>query len=272
MKKLLFIISTMTIMVGANAQTMIGLGPDPYGYSIPAEFSANNQTNLAIVNENGTMAIFNNNLTQIQSFSLPQIDGNSRLGWFIIDLDDPYDVQGKVTITQTLFNNDNEYEFLVRFFDEETYNAQGGAIVSQNGAVLWTWHASGDNIGEPNIVKWGGQYYIVAMEADQEHYEVNETQNTWYRIDRQTQSISRVDNVPFNVFPTVTDRNSDITVQLEEGANAREIVVVDAMGREVKSVPVQPGQREVKVSTRGLSAGLGFVTDRKNNAVKIIVR
>ncbi len=272
MKKLLFIISTMTIMVGANAQTMIGLGPDPYGYSIPAEFSANNQTNLAIVNENGTMAIFNNNLTQIQSFSLPQIDGNSRLGWFIIDLDDPYDVQGKVTITQTLFNNDNEYEFLVRFFDEETYNAQGGAIVSQNGAVLWTWHASGDNIGEPNIVKWGGQYYIVATEADQEHYEVNETQNTWYRIDRQTQSISRVDNVPFNVFPTVTDRNSDITVQLEEGANAREIVVVDAMGREVKSVPVAQGQREVKINTSGLNTGLGFVTDRRSSAVKIIVR
>lgn len=257
----MFIISAMTIMVGANAQTMIGLGPDPWGYSIPAEFSANNQTNLAIVNENGTMAIYNNNLTQIQSFPLPQFDNNSGLGWEIIDLDEPYFDNGRVVITQTLFNNDNEYEFLVRLYGTEF--SEGGAIVSQNGSILWTWHASGDNLGETYIVKWGGHYYIVT----QEHNEY-----TWYRIDRQTQSISRVDNVPFNVFPTVTDRNSDITVQLEEGTNAREIVVVDAMGREVKSVPVQPGQSEVKVSTRGLSAGLGFITDRKNNAVKIIVR
>lgn len=269
MKKMMFIISAMTIMVGANAQTMIGLGPNPWGYSIPAEFSANNQTNLAIVNENGTMAIYNNNLTQIQSFPLPQFDNISHLGWEIIDLDEPYFDNGfdngSVVITQTLFNNDNEYEFLVRLYGTDF--SEGGAIVSQNGSILWTWHASGDNLGETYIVKWGGHYYIVAQEHNEEHKEY-----TWYRIDRQTQSISRVDNVPFNVFPTVADRNSDITVQLEEGTNAREIVVVDAMGREVKSVPVQPGQREVKVSTRGLSAGLGFVTDRKNNAVKIIVR
>lgn len=258
----MFIISAMTIIVGANAQTMIGLGPDPNGYSIPAEFSANNQTNLAIANENGTMAIYNNNLTQIQSFPIPQIDNNSRIGWEIIDLDEPYVDNGRrVVITQTLFNNDNEYEFLVRLYGTEF--SEGGAIVSQNGSILWTWHASGDNLGETFIVKWGGHYYIVTQE---------ETQHTWYRIDRQTQSISRVDNVPFNVFPTVTDRNSDITVQLEEGTNAREIVVVDAMGREVKSVPVAQGQREVKINTSGLSAGLGFITDRKNNAVKIIVR
>lgn len=269
---MMFIISAMTIIVGANAQTMIGPGPNPYGYSIPAEFSANNQTNLAIVTENGTMAIFNNNLTQIQSSPLPQFDNNSLIGWEIIDLDGPYVDNGRVVITQTLFNNDNEYEFLVRFFDEETdYYTQGGAIVSQNGAVLWTWHASGDNIGEPNIVKWGGQYYIVANEENPEQPE-EILNSTWYRIDRQTQSISRVDNVSFNVFPTVTDRNSDITVQLEEGANAREIVVVDAMGREVKSVPVAQGQREVKINTSGLNTGLGFVTDRRSSAVKIIVR
>ena len=267
----MFIISAMTIIVGANAQTMIGLGPDPNGYSIPAEFSANNQTNLAIANENGTMAIYNNNLTQIQSFPIPQIDNNSRIGWEIIDLDEPYVDNGRrVVITQTLFNNDNEYEFLVRLYGTEF--SEGGAIVSQNGSILWTWHASGDNLGETYIVKWGGQYYIVANEADPEHYEEIHTQNTWYRIDRQTQSISRVDNVPFNVFPTVTDRNSDITVQLEEGTNAREIVVVDAMGREVKSVPVAQGQREVKINTSGLNTGLGFVTDRRSSAVKIIVR
>ena len=81
-----------------------------------------------------------------------------------------------------------------------------------------------------------------------------------------------MENVPFNVFPTVAERGNDITVQLEEGASAREIVVVDAMGREVKSIPVAQGQREVKISTSDLGSGMGFVSDRKNGAVKIIVR
>ena len=187
-----------------------------------------------------------------------------------------------VYYTQTLFNNDNNFEYIKPIYSAnpiviqydyytEEYPIESFDILTENGSVVNTITLEDGYLARPiiNMYKFGNKFYINIEVANSES---EEREAAWYRIDQQTQSISRVENVPFKVFPTLTDRNSDITVQLEEGTNAREIVVVDAMGREVKSVPVQPGQREVKVSTRGLSAGLGFVTDRKNNAVKIIVR
>ena len=179
-----------------------------------------------------------------------------------------------VYYTQTLFNNDNNFEYIKPIYSANPisrYTIERFDILTENGSVVNTITLEDGYLARPFIYlyKFGNKFYIYIEVANSES---EEGEAAWYRIDQQTQSISRVENVPFKVFPTLTDRNSDITVLLEEGTNAREIVVVDAMGREVKSVPVQPGQREVKVSTRGLSAGLGFVTDRKNNAVKIIVR
>lgn len=220
---------------------------------------------------------------------------------FVVDIDNPedeyddrplrlefYDFDGNMSpdrfyasYTQTLFNNDNSFEYIkpiysanpiVFQYDYYTreYTIERFDILTENGSVVNTITLEDGYMASPfiELYKFGNKFYIYIEVANSE----SEEKAAWYRIDQQTQSISRVENVPFKVFPTLTDRNSDITVQLEEGTNAREIVVVDAMGREVKSVPVQPGQREVKVSTRGLSAGLGFITDRKNNAVKIIVR
>jgi len=215
---------------------------------------------------------------------------------FVVDIDYPdsyddrplrlefYDFDGNLwqddiftRYTQTLFNNDNSFEYIKPIYSTNTinstytYNVERFDILSEDGSVVNTITLEDGYLARPYIylIKFGNKFYIYIRVANSES---EEREAAWYRIDQQTQSISRVENVPFKVFPTLTDRNSDITVQLEEGTNAREIVVVDAMGREVKSVPVQPGQREVKVSTRGLSAGLGFITDRKNNAVKIIVR
>jgi len=215
---------------------------------------------------------------------------------FVVDIDNPesyddrplrlefYDFDGNLLqediftrYTQTLFNNDNSFEYIKPIYSTNTinstydYEVERFDILSEDGSVVNTITLEDGYLARPSIdlYKFGNKFYIYIEVANSES---EEREAAWYRIDQQTQSISRVENVPFKVFPTLTDRNSDITVQLEEGTNAREIVVVDAMGREVKSVPVQPGQREVKVSTRGLSAGLGFITDRRNNAVKIIVR
>ncbi len=235
-----------------------------------------------------TVNVINSNLQVERSFV---VDIDYPEGVYIYD-DRPlglefYDFDGNLwpdeiytSYTQTLFNNDNNFEYIKpiysanpiviqQFYDE--YHIERFDILTENGSVVNTITLENGYLARPYIylIKFGNKFYIYIEVANSES---EKGEAAWYRIDQQTQSISRVENVPFKVFPTLTDRNSDITVQLEEGTNAREIVVVDAIGREVKSVPVQPGQREVKVSTRGLSAGLGFITDRKNNAVKIIVR
>lgn len=237
-----------------------------------------------------TVNVINSNLQVERSFV---VDIDYPEGVYIYD-DRPlrlefYDFDGnlwpdeiRTNYTQTLFNNDNNFEYIKPIYSAnpiviqfdyytEEYTIERFDILTENGSVVNTITLEDGYLARPfiNLYKFGNKFYIYIEVANSES---EKGEAAWYRIDQQTQSISRVENVPFKVFPTLTDRNSDITVQLEEGTNAREIVVVDAMGREVKSVPVQPGQREVKVSTRGLSAGLGFITDRKNNAVKIIVR
>lgn len=237
-----------------------------------------------------TVNVINSNLQVERSFvvDIDYPEGDSRDDDRPLRLDF-YDFDGNssmwaaeihTTYTQTLFNNDNNFEYIKpiysanpiviqQFYDE--YPIERFDILTENGSVVNTITLEDGYLARPfiNLFKFGNKFYIYIEVANSES---EEREAAWYRIDQQTQSISRVENVPFKVFPTLTDRNSDITVQLEEGTNAREIVVVDAMGREVKSVPVQPGLREVKVSTRGLSAGLGFITDRRNNTVKIIVR
>lgn len=230
-----------------------------------------------------TVNVINSNLQVERSFV---VDIDNPEGEFddyplrlhFIDFDGNMETDGNKRYTQTLFNNDNNFEYIKPIYSAnpiviqyEEYTIERFDILTENGSVVNTITLEDGYLAHPfiNLFKFGNKFYIYIEVANSES---EEREAAWYRIDQQTQSISRVENVPFKVFPTLTDRNSDITVQLEEGTNAREIVVVDAMGREVKSVPVQPGQREVKVSTRGLSAGLGFITDRKNNAVKIIVR
>lgn len=94
----------------------------------------------------------------------------------------------------------------------------------------------------------------------------------WYRIDRQTQRIDRVEGLPFYVFPSVADRDSYITVQFEDGATATELQVVDVQGRTLQRIPVAQGQQEVKVSARNLQSGINFIGDRRHGSAKIIVR
>ena len=217
-----------------------------------------------------SVVFYDNTLTRVHTILYPENHGELRLYDFNAMTDYNYIY---ITFTQGLFNNDDLFEFYVENEDG------GGSIVQENGTVLWTWSPtiSADYVeGGCHIYKWDNLYYLVTSAHgwsgsiyEEEYFD---EPSKFYRIDRQTQTITQVAELSFNVFPTVADHNSDITVQLDEGTNAREIVVVDAMGREVKSVPVAEGQREVKVSTRDLHTGMGFVSDRKHGAVKIIVR
>lgn len=272
-------------MMGATAQnTITPVDYDGY-YSgvIPRMFT--NGAYVYFQNYDGssdaysdTVNIINGNFQTEKTFvlNLDEQERNGATEIFVYNYDAElmYD-EVRTCFTQTLFNNDNKFEYIRAVFASSTvayyYDVERYEIVSDDGTVVGTitWddgYQAAREIGI-HIVKFDNKYYIYFRIENGENRKI-----AWYRIDRQTQSIARVNDVPFNVFPTVMDRNSEITVELEEGTNAREIVLVDAMGREVKSVPVAQGQREVKISTQGLGAGLGFVSDRKNGAVKIIVR
>ena len=147
--------------------------------------------------------------------------------------------------------------------------------MSEDGSTIWSWQVAGENreaLGM-TLVKWDGAYFLVTSECteDYHHYYF-----TWYRIDRPTQSITRVEGeMPMNVFPSVADRSQTITVELGENTSATEVQVVNALGQVVKTVAVQPGQREVQLRASDLGHGTHIVGARSHNAqgaCKIIVK
>lgn len=260
MKKRVFLLATVAMMTATavNAQTIVGETPymSPQR-SIPAEFTSDNHTK-AWVENNGTISIYRNDLTVVHQMTPPQ-------GWTQQWRESDFDAQGAdgtakgLAITQTLFNNDEQYEFIVE-------NNGNFSIVSENGTTLWSITAS-----STYLIKWDNQYFIFARGGDDIDYTY-----TWYHIDRPTQSITRVEgDMPINVFPSVADRSQTITVELGEGNNATEIQVVNAVGQVVKTVPVQPGQREVQLRASDLQSGLHIVGARSQDAqgaCKIIVK
>ena len=307
MKKLLLSAMAVAALFGATAQNQITPVDGPatitsYKKYIPRFMTHGNTPYLQVYRETDgqnvydSCFLFDNNLQVAKvlpyilgTYSFTNAYGSVRennIEPSIIDVynyDDNTIING-VHYTQTLFNNDSKFEYIKPVWDGECRIVRLD-IIDEDGntvnSITWTagyvlnpdYYSGEDAVvysqsGGCKLIVIGGKYYL-CLNVGTNNFN---KQSLYYRIDRQTQSITRVENVPFNVFPTVAERGNDITVQLEEGASAREIVVVDAMGREVKSIPVAQGQREVKISTSDLGSGMGFVSDRKNGAVKIIVR
>lgn len=214
----------------------------------------------------GAFKVYNHNLQLVSSIPWNgSMTGTNR----VYNYDEEFLYQsGGLLLTQTLFNNDSRFEYISQIEDGEG-NCVRFDVVADDGTVVNTF---GDYAGMGCRDMWIDLYKIANIVYLRVNAECSSVDDEWYRIDRQTQSISRVEGMPFNVFPTVADRESTITVQFEDGATATELQVLDAQGRTVQRIPVAPGQQEVKVSTRGLRSGVGFIGDRRGGAAKIIVR
>ena len=199
--------------------------------------------------------------------------------------------------TQTLFNTDEHFEFLCPHYGEEfiispdgvhfkthIVRLEGYDIINEEGEVLETIRcADGESVGFYNpyshsmetnthmLLWFDGKLYLRFMTTNS----VGENKLRFYRIDRQMQKIEPVASVPFSVRPTVMERGQEIVVELDEGSNAREIEVVNALGQTVKRVPVAAGQREVRINSADMGSGMNFISTRTTEGqgtVKIIVR
>ena len=231
---------------------------------IPATYTTNNQTKLAVI-ENGVVKIYNNNMSVVHEFSWPLLRFHNVT---CIDLDMAGFGGAQFAITQTFFNNDADYEYVViNGYEEDEYS--GISIISENGTVIWSC-----SNGIPYFVRWNGVIFLV-MEIPHQNDDDYYYTYTWYRVDSQTQSITQVEAPSINVRPTIADRNQVITVELDENSNATEIQVVNTLGQIVRRVPVHAGQTQVQLRASDLGSGMHIIesTNRRGrNASKIIVK
>lgn len=285
-------LATVTV-AAVNAQTRIGATDDLVQDYLPAELTSNGVALLSDYNYNDDVIIFyDNNLTATE-MQCPE-----RGMWFrYFNLDNPVDVyvnSQAVLFSQALFNNDAEFEYIrytatnerTESNEWETYTIADITkleAVTMSGTVLFTIEApENTNFGYVreneagrviNVLRWGGAFYLVVHEYNT----VNEEgKYAFYRINQQTQSIARVEgSLPISVFPSVANRSQTITVELAEDNNATEVQVVNNVGQVVKSIAVQPGQREVQLRAADLGSGMHIIGARSRKgqgACKIIVK
>lgn len=294
MKRYFMVLAVMFgLFTAAKAQTYIGDVSDELIGVVPSYFSSTGHPYLLYYSSDNTFSVyqsdFTTHLTDI-SFGDTEIEELE-----FVDLD-IFTGEVDVILTQNLFNDDDYFEYfeneeeLVTYYDTiwywdydydslmyeayeyESYQTTSIHVKSTNGSTIWSYSpGNGTSCGFDALVKFDGNYYFTVRTYDDNGDRV-------YRLYliSQTEGVAEVKtDFPMAAFPTMSTRDQQITVELGEGNNAREITVVNELGQVVKRVPVQEGQREVVISARDLSTGLNVLsasTKQGKGSCKIIVR
>lgn len=208
-------------------------------------------------------------------------------------------------ITQTLFNDDEEYEYLQPIYEysqskeerdqdgdvaidyiETWYTPQlvGFKIMTVTGTELqridFDTHDGLDYYNESlEIIKINGKYYLCVDAYSKTTQDDDYSQYLFfYRINRETSSVQKV-GAPIkgmSVRPRMQDRGGSFTVELDGDSNVeRNVVVVNSAGQTVWEKKVPAGQKTVNISASRLSQGLNVVTVRggkQPESCKVIVK
>ena len=202
------------------------------------------------------------------------------------------------TVSQTLFNDDENYEFLLPelklkkdyvndngngiYSIEYRHRQIGFKIVSENGDVLDRVIIDEAKDNEDVscgciLVNFGQNKYIIVETYNPEIEE--EYTTSFYKINKSTTSIQKVREIRggMNIRPTVANRNEEIDITLNDNNDvARELIVTGANGQLIERRDIPAGESKVKVNAAMLRSGLyNFTLQKKGKVVdngKVIVK
>lgn len=186
MKKIYLSAILMAISVAVNAQTPKSVSGNHFSI-VPSVFCYDGKACIAVTLEN-TISIYNDEIEFVRQF----IFFGELLDMAPTDYDNGTYVDRSLYATQTLFNTDEKFEYLVavKNSDEEI---TGLKIMSENGATLQTIMFE-ESFGwfEVRLIKINDKKYL----------NIN---NYFYRIDSETSSVK-----PVNALPASIVRNYSI--------------------------------------------------------------
>lgn len=208
--------------------------------------------------------------------------------WFDFNGKSLYDYGG-LTITQTLFNSDDKYEYIRTIFQQtsstEEYDRNydgevdwittyyedetaGFEIVNEDGDVLQSIRfESPKEYVDYVLVTINDKYYFV-VEYDEETTE-------WYALTPGSSTGLKKVQAPVSVTarPAMAKRHESITIETTDEEKNREVNIVDASGKSVWKQIIPAGQKAIRVNAAKLSKGLNVVNvdGKKDQSVKVIV-
>ena len=225
-----------------------------------------------------SVKLYNEGFEEIRSLNV-YLGSSEGISTPLIDLDEPLvsDADNySFFLTQTLFNNDDKFEFVRCVAKYEEYKYTAFEVVNEDNEVLATINSPADSYRSyPRILKWNGKYYfgIYSYTNDYTYF--------WdiYLIEKETNSVRKVNAAPLmSVMPVLAERNSTVNVTLdaETAKNGGELVITDSNGRTVGRSYVEAGQTSVPVTTDRMSSGIYNITltekGQKVENARIIVK
>lgn len=272
MKRFAFILAAVLCLATAtvNAQTYVGDINGMSGSWVPGAFTTNGQSYVVYSTYNSGSY----NFSIYQDFTTHIVDINNvgeYVGSVFCDLDAPYQASG-LLFTQNLFNTDNSFEYIEAEGFEVDYGVYQTAlhIKSSNGSTLWSFNAEEGYRCNCYILKMNNKYYLLVGEYNDDY----DYRYHLYFIS-QGQGLTEVKTeLPISVFPSIANRNQQITIELGEGNNAKEVTVVNGLGQVIKRMSVEEGQRQITIPAQELNSGLNVVNSRTQQgqgSCKIIV-
>ena len=283
MKK--FFISTMVAMSAMCVNAQIETTPKPLPYSldgISEQFRYNPEVGYVMSwttvgedeNNDGiiTIRVYDENL-DIKKTINPTDYPESIWVYNYNNNSDDYEI----TLTQTLFNDDEKFEYILLQEDNENSSYYKSLqVISEDGTILQTLEFPNKVYGENvKLVIIGKSRYLAFGEYEGEDdfhclnmYKINKS------ADPSKVSIATAP-IRVSVSPRMASRNQDINV-VAEGNGVREVIVTNAAGQVVYSTKVAASETNVKINSRRLSSGLNVVSvkgaDGKEENCKVIVK
>lgn len=198
--------------------------------------------------------------------------------------------------TQTMFNTDDKYEYLVPVYELSTtasyiddqnwawrpnneqisikrkvmYDSEQTAtnVVSEDGNVIHTFPGTVDR-----VVVIGGKTYAVVLK-----YAVNDIEQTFYEINPTSSSVKAVRTSGVKISPRALRRSESVTIETGEtdAKVSREVVVTSADGRVIDRRTIPAGITGTQISTARMASGLYnftvYANGKRLDNGKIIVR
>ncbi len=212
-------------------------------------------------------------------------------------LGDPY---ADVILTQTLFNDDEKYEYIVPKYRLEEHREEhresgdfgpiedvyidvdcyitGLEVKSEDGSTVYSldFDTERDSDIECCVVLWEDKTYLAITDDSDHGYTCD-----MYLLKRESSNISLVKTGNINgikLYPSATRKNTMVTVDL--GGKTKDsdgtIFVTDTNGRTVYSKHVDTGIDSIQIPTHRLISGLYIVSlntaDNSYETAKLIVK
>lgn len=304
-----FLLPTLaaSICIAISAQSPVELPRNDKGSidinNVPGVYMASGETQVYIKDENTdtglyTLTLLNHDFTNkdVIQFQAPMnFVSSPSIHSYIYDMTEGRQWgEASVEFTQTLFNSDNDYEFIVPIYGSETfeytigwtlYKTIGYKVVNTKGETLYTFlfpeKQYNEGMGTAKVHVFSDKIVLeFATREDNSTQAYDYTYHTLaYAIDRNSYGANK--NVTLTsdrivVSPTLLTNREPVNVQLENTQNPCSITVFSGAGAMVYNTTAPAGTDLITIPANTLPHGMNIVhiTDGKsiNQSTKLIIR